>query len=145
MKRNAPMAPITREQLHAYLDDALGEADSARVEQALRDSEPLRQALRHAMQERDRGDHSLGAIWRRERLSCPSREQLGSYLLDVLDDGPRDYIAFHLDAAGCPFCAANLADLRSQQGEPAPKARERRRRFFASRAGYRQAARDTAR
>src|ERR1041384_4901830 len=90
--RKLPMAmsDITREQLHAYLDDALSDAETAKVEQALRDSEPLRRSLRQAMQERDRGEHSLGAVWRRERLTCPTREQLGSYLLQVLDDAEQD-------------------------------------------------------
>ena len=99
----AGMTEITREQLHAYLDDALTDAETARVEQALRSSEPLRRALRLAMQERDRGDHSLGAVWRRERLSCPAREQLGSYLLQVLDDAQQDYIDFHIKTVACPF------------------------------------------
>ena len=97
------MTEITREQLHAYLDDALTDAETARVEQALRDSEPLRRALRQAMQERDRGDHSLGAVWRRERLTCPTREKLGSYLLQTLDDAEQDYIDFHLRTIACPF------------------------------------------
>ena len=95
------------------------------------------------MQERDRGEHSLGAVWRRERLTCPSREQLGSYLLQVLDDGLQDYIDFHLNTVGCPFCQANLADLEARQQEPAPKAKERRRRYFQSSAGYLQACRET--
>jgi Putative zinc-finger len=137
------MADISREQLHAYLDDALTDAETARVEQALRNSEPLRRALRQAMQERDRGEHSLGAVWRRERLSCPSREQLGSYLLQVLDDGLQDYLDFHLNTIGCPFCLANLADLQALQQEPAPKAKERRRRYFQSSAGYLQSCRET--
>ena len=132
------MSEITREQLHAYLDDALSDAETARVEQALRDSETLRRSLRQAMQERDRGDHSLGAVWRRERLTCPTREQLGSYLLQVLDEGELDYLDFHLNTIGCPYCVANLADLQAQQQEPAPRARERRRRFFQSSAGYLQ-------
>src|SRR5919199_3820600 len=123
------MNEISREQLHAYLDDALSDADTARVEQALRDSEALRRSLRQAMQERDRGEHSLGAIWRRERLTCPTREQLGSYLLRVLDEGPQDYVEFHLRTVGCPYCLANLADLQAQQQEPPPQAKERRRRF----------------
>jgi hypothetical protein len=130
------MNKISREQLHAYLDDALSDAETAKVEQALRDSEPLRRALRQAMQERDRGEHSLGAVWRRERLTCPTREQLGSYLLQVLDEGQQDYIEFHLQVIGCPFCVANLADLQALQQEPAPQARARRRRFFQSSAGY---------
>jgi hypothetical protein len=129
------MSDITREQLHAYLDDALTDAETARVEQALRDSEPLRRALRQAMQERDRGEHSLGAVWRRERLTCPTREQLGSYLLQVLDEGTQEYIDFHLHTVGCPYCVANLTDLQSLQKETPPRARERRRRYFESSAG----------
>ena len=137
------MSEITREQLHAYLDDALSDAETARVEQALRDSEMLRRSLRQAMQERDRGEHSLGAVWRRERLTCPTREQLGSYLLQVLDEGELDYLDFHLNTIGCPYCVANLADLQALQQEPAPRARERRRRFFQSSAGYLQVCRET--
>ena len=50
------------------------------MEQALRESEALQRTLRALMQERDRGEHSIGAIWRRERLTCPSREQIGTVL-----------------------------------------------------------------
>lgn len=137
------MSEISREQLHAYLDDALSDAETAKIEQALRHSEPLRRALRQAMQERDRGEHSLGAVWRRERLTCPTREQLGSYLLQVLDDEQQDYIAFHLQTIECPYCVANLADLQALQKESLPQARERRRRFFQSSAGYLHVGRDT--
>ena len=137
------MPEITREHLHAYLDDALSEAETARVEQSLRESEPLRRLLRQVMQERDRGEHSLGAIWRRERLTCPTREQLGSFLLEVLDESEQEYVDFHLHTVGCPYCLANLADLQALQKEPAPKAKERRRRFFQSSAGYLQACRET--
>jgi len=137
------MTEFTREQLHAYLDEALSEAEMARIEQALRTSEPLRRALRSAMQERDRGEHSLGAVWRRERLTCPTREQLGSYLLEVLDEEAQDYLEFHLHTIGCPYCLANLADLQAMQREPAPQARQRRQRYFQSSAGYLQSARET--
>lgn len=130
------MPEVSRELLQGYLDDALNEEDTARLEKALRDSEALRRLLRLIMQERDRGEHSLGAVWRRERLTCPSREQIGSYLLQVLDEGQQDYIAFHLKTVGCPFCLANLADLQSLQQESAPKKRERQRRIFESSAGY---------
>src|SRR5688572_10550290 len=121
---------ITREQLHAYLDDALSEAESAQVERALRESETLQNRLRVVMQERDRGEHSIGAVWRRQRLSCPTREQLGSFLLDVLDEDLADYVRFHLETVGCPYCTANLADLRSLQQEPVTEAQQRRQRFF---------------
>jgi hypothetical protein len=135
------MAKISREQLHSYLEDSLNETETAHVEQALRDSESLRRMLRIIMQERDRGDHSLGAIWCRERLSCPTREQLGSYLLQALDKAHQDYIDFHLHTVGCSFCLANLSDLHSLHKEPAPKAQARRKRFFESSAGFLQVCR----
>jgi hypothetical protein len=123
---------VTREILASYLDDALIEAEIARVEQALRGSEPLRQQLRQLMQDRDRGEHSVGAIWRRHRLTCLSRAQLGSYVLGVLEPGMADYARFHLETIGCSFCQANLADLKAQQQEESPKTQKRRRRYFES-------------
>ncbi len=136
-------AKITPEVLHGYLDDALGDEETAHVEKELRSSEPLRRQLKAIMQERDRGEHSIGAIWRRQRLSCPTREELGSFLLQVLDRDLQEYIAFHLKTVGCPFCQANLTDLQSLQQEPAPKAHERRRRYFESSAGYLHAGRES--
>jgi hypothetical protein len=136
------MATITREQLDGYLDDALSDSETAQVEQALRQSDVLRRQLHGIMQERDRGEHSIGAIWRRRRLSCPTREQLGSYLLQVLDADQHDYIDFHLHTIACAFCLANLADLQALREEPAPKVRERRQRFFESSAGLLRACRD---
>src|SRR5215471_16447116 len=111
-RRCRPMVNITHEQLAGYLDDSLADGETAQVEQALRQSEPLRRQLRVLMEERDRGEHSIGAIWRRQRLTCPSREQLGSFLLQVLDGPRQEYVAFHLKTIGCPFCQANLADLQ---------------------------------
>jgi hypothetical protein len=129
------MTDITREQLHAYLDDCLPDAETAKIEQALRQTETLRQLLRQVMQERDRGEHSVGAVWRRERLSCPTREQLGSYLLESLDTDFQTYLTFHLQTIGCPFCKANLEDLKSLQEESAAKIQQRRKRIFQSSAG----------
>jgi hypothetical protein len=129
------MTRVTRQLLHAYLDDALSDVEMATVERALRDSDDLRQSLRQALAERDRGEHTLGAVWRRERLTCPTREQLGNFLLQALDDGIQDYLKFHLEIVGCSFCQANLVDLQARMQEPAPQARQRRRRFFETSAG----------
>lgn len=137
------MTYISRELLNAYLDDALGEAETAQIEQALRQSEPLQKQLRSLIHERDRGDHSIGAIWRRHRLSCPSREQLGSYLLQALDGDWQEYIAFHLQTVSCSYCQANLKDLETRQQEEKPKTQERRKRYFESSAGYLNSARST--
>jgi hypothetical protein len=132
------MTEITREHLRAYLDDALTDAETARVERALRDSDGLRGQLSMVLQERDRGEHTVGAVWRRHRLSCPTREQLGSFLLQALEPGCQDYVEFHLKTVGCPFCQANLADLQTRQAEAAPQVQKRRRRFFQSSAGLLQ-------
>jgi DNA-binding phage protein len=136
------MPNISREQLDCYLDDALSESETAQIEQALRESEALRRRLRALMQERDRGDHSIGAIWRREHLSCPTREQLGSYFLQVLDEDQQDYIRFHLEVIGCSSCLANKADLEASLHESPPRTQERRRRYFESSAGYLRTCRD---
>ena len=136
------MTEVTHEQLHAYLDDALTATEMARVEQALRESDALKRSLRQVMQERDRGEHSLGAIWRRDRLTCPTREELTSYLFQVLDQRRQDYIDFHLQSVGCPYCTANLADLHARQKETESQAKERRKRFFTSSAGYLQVCKD---
>lgn len=129
------MSLIPRETLAAYLDDALGDLETAQVEQALRLNETLRKQLHGLLQDRDRGEHSVGAIWRRQRLSCPSREQLGSFLLGVLETDAQDYVEFHLRTIGCAFCQANLADLQAQNQEATPQVRERRKRVYDSSAG----------
>jgi hypothetical protein len=136
------MVAFTREQLSAYLDDALSAGETAQVETALRQSDALRRQLRSLMLERDRGEHSIGAIWRRHRLTCPSREQLGNYLLQILDGEEHTYIRFHLETVGCAFCLANLADLQALQREPQARSQKRRRRFFESSAGLLRAGRN---
>jgi hypothetical protein len=129
------MSPFTREQLIAYLEDSLSDGQTAQVEQALRQSEPLRSQLRDLIAERDRGEHTLGAIWRRHRLTCPSREQLGNFVLQVVDRDQKDYLEFHLHTIGCAFCLANLADLQALQKEAPNQTQRRRKRFFESSAG----------
>jgi hypothetical protein len=107
--------PIDDALLRDYLADALPVGESARVEKALRDSAELRARLEDVRQNRSDGQlHTLGAIWHRSRLTCPSREQLGKFLLDALDPALASYFQFHLDVVECPFCQANLADLKAQ-------------------------------
>jgi hypothetical protein len=139
------MPDISRELLESYIEDALSTSETARVEQALRTSPDLRLQLRGLMQELDRGEHSLGAIWRRERLTCPSREQLGSYLLQALDGEQQDYVDFHVEVIACAYCQANLDDLRSMQKAKARETRKRRQRIFESSAGLLSAQDDTPR
>jgi hypothetical protein len=106
------VAEITRQMLRDYLHDALPDPELVAVEKALRESAKLRALYKEVGEQEDRGEHTVGAIWRRERISCVSREQLGGYLLGAGDPELLDYIAFHLTIVGCPFCQANLDDLK---------------------------------
>ena len=128
----------TDAELSAFLDEDLPQERMASIEQALRDDSALGDRLTDIVGQRDAGLHTLGAIWRRERLSCPSREQLGSFLLEVLDDSHADYIRFHLNTIGCRVCNASLEDLRNQHAtaEDATATESRRRKYFQSSAGY---------
>jgi hypothetical protein len=127
---------ITLEDLHGYLDEALSEDASNRVEKALRETPQLRHALSRLIDERERGEHSLGAIWRRHRLTCPTREDLGNLLLGVLDPAFADYIQFHLASISCGYCQANLNDLQERQKESKGQVQQRRQKMFASSAGF---------
>jgi hypothetical protein len=106
------MAEITRQMLRDYLHDALPDAELAAVEKALRESAALRARYQEVVEQEDRGEHTVGAIWRRERISCVSRDQLGGYLLGAGDPERIEYIEFHLKVIGCPFCQANLDDMK---------------------------------
>jgi hypothetical protein len=123
-------------ELLGYLDEMLSLQQAAEIEQALRDSAALRQRAALLVKRRDQGGHTVGEIWRRERLSCLTRSQLGSYLLGTLDSQLADYIEFHVDTIGCRICTANLEDLRqAASGAAETRHSQRRRRYFESSAG----------
>ncbi len=127
---------FTTTELEAFLDDALPAARMAAIEEAARSDEALVKQLAAVNGRRDAGVHGLGEIWRRRRLSCPTREQLGSFLLGVLSKDHADYLTFHLEVVECRCCTANAEDLRSQQSSAANEVSARRRRYFQSSAGY---------
>lgn len=127
---------ITDALLRAFLDEALPPAQMATIEQALRDDKSLHSRLTQVRGEQDAGMHSIGAIWRRHRLSCPDRSELGQYLLGVLDEEVEQYVQFHLERIGCRFCSANLQDLQRQREESQVETQQRRHRFLQTSAGY---------
>jgi hypothetical protein len=130
---NDPNPTMDDETLRSYLADALPAGELARVERALLDSSELKARLDDVRQ--NRGDpnlHPFGAVWRHDRLTCPSRQQLGSYLLDGLDPGLSDYLRFHLDVIDCPFCQANLADLQTRAEQPPAAVASRHNRILKS-------------
>ncbi|MEO1496393.1 MAG: hypothetical protein AAFV43_04505 [Planctomycetota bacterium] len=129
-------------ELIAYLDEAAPAGRMSEIESALRDDAELRERLATLVSARDAGLHSLGEVWRRRRLTCPTREQLGSYLLGVLPDGPdgglAGYLRFHVEVVECRWCLANLEDLREKHAgaaEAADDVETRRGRYFQSSVG----------
>jgi hypothetical protein len=130
----AAAKPHSDADLLGYLDEMLSPDRMAALEADLRADETLRLRLAGLSRRRDEGVHSVGEIWRRSRLSCPTRGQLGSYLLGTLPAGMADYIEFHIRSVGCRICTANLHDLE-QSARSSPDSSARRRRFFESSAG----------
>jgi hypothetical protein len=123
-------------ELEAFLEESLPVERMAAIEEALRNDPSLQKQLTAINGRRDAGVHSLGDIWRRHRLSCPSREQLGSYLLGVLPREQCDYSKFHLETIDCRYCAASIEDLKAQQSAAAEEVAHRRQRYFQSSIGH---------
>jgi hypothetical protein len=127
---------FSKAELEAFLDEALPTERMAVIEEALRNSNELQTRLTAINGRRDAGVHSLGEIWRRHRLSCPSRDRLGSYLLGVLPREEAKYIRFHIETIGCRYCTASANDLQSQQTAAEPEVAHRRQKYFQSSVGH---------
>lgn len=125
----------TDQELAAWLDESLTAERMSQLEQQLRTDESLKIRLGQLIQHRDQGGHSVGEVWRRGRLSCPTRSELGGYLLSTLAADQADYIDFHLLTVGCRLCQANLQDLQEHQ-QNSNESGVRRRRIFESSAGF---------
>jgi len=127
---------ISDADLEAYLDEALPPDEMAAIEDRLRSHPELTSRLVNIHGRRDAGIHTLGEIWRRYRVSCPTREELGNYLLQVLEAEPSAYIRFHLETVCCRLCNANYEDMQLRQKESSDSTAVRRRKYFHSSAGY---------
>jgi hypothetical protein len=126
---------LTDSLLEAFLDDLLPESKMVEIEQRLRAEPELNARLTSIIQNREHGVHSIGEIWRRHRLSCPSREELGSYLLNALMDEQVKFIEFHLQYTSCRYCQSNLDDLRRLQANTPQETASRRQKYFQSSVG----------
>lgn len=133
--RDAP----NRFELIGYLEEALPVEDMARIEERLRASDSWREALRELTDEVGTGEHSIATVWRRHRLTCPSRERLGAHRIGGLIPEESEYIRFHIEVIGCRWCLANLRDVEAQTAASDAKARpvaSRRQRFYQTSVGY---------
>lgn len=120
-------------ELIAYIEEQLPLDQSVAVETALRTSSELQQRLRALLSQMDFGPISLGEIWRRRHASCPTRETWQAFLNDQIHGEFLDYLEFHLDTIGCRYCAANVADLKTQSDDQADA---RVRKIFATSVGH---------
>jgi hypothetical protein len=129
--------PFTEAELEAYIDEELDAARASELESVLRDDQSLQERLAHINARRNSGVHTLGEIWRRQRLCVPTREELGSYLLGVLSEEHANYIRFRLETLRCPITIANLRDLQNERSQK-EQSKTRQQKIFKSSVGYLQ-------
>ena len=129
---------FTDAELQSFMDESLAADRSSQIEAAMRTDERLRRRLEAIRDQDFAGVHSVGSIWRRGRISCPSRDELGMFLLHALEPDRSEYVRFHIETVACRFCEANLDDLRSVAAEAAARdeaAPKRRQRIFQTSVG----------
>jgi hypothetical protein len=105
---------ITPELVREFLREALPPDKMAAVERAARSDSKIANLIAAERELMSRGDHSLGSMWQEHQLSCPTREQLGGFLMEAGDPDYLEYVSFHVTVIECGFCQANLEDLKSQ-------------------------------
>lgn len=127
---------FSESDLQAYLDESLMPTEMAAIESAIRNDPRLLQQLSMLNRRRDAGLHSLGELWRRERLTCPTRDQLRELFTGAPATAATSYAKFHLETVGCRYCLANFEDLQRQQQEAPASASSRRSRFFQTSAKH---------
>ena len=108
--------PISQRELESYLDEALPVEEMTRIEKAFRHDPALARQLAEILARRDSGVISLGEVWRRHRLSCPSRQELGSFLLGVLPDDVAQYLTFHLESRRLPLLPSERGRFEKPAG-----------------------------
>jgi hypothetical protein len=127
--------PITNDELIAFLGETLSETRMIEIERAIREDEGLRARLEGLLSQRDSGAEGIGEIWKRFRLTCPTRETLGSFLFNVLSPEETQFIELHLSITNCVYCLSNLEDLKRNQAGVANQSSPRRQRYFQSSVG----------
>jgi len=123
-------------ELYAYLVEDLEAGRMTDIERELRADPALLERLTALRANTVVGNHSLGTIWHSHHISCPNREDLGNFLLDILPPDQKTFVKTHIEINGCRQCQANLDDLQQQQSEAQTLAQDRRQRYFQSSAGF---------
>lgn len=121
---------FTQADLEAYLDEALPPDEMAEVEEQLRNNPEMGHRLVAIHGRRDAGVHTLGEIWRRHRLTCPSREQLTLYLDGKLEQEVSEHVRFHLEEIHCRLCVASFEDVKISRDDNSDEVVSRRQRIL---------------
>lgn len=122
-------------ELDCYIEETLDAGRASELELQLRDDETLLKRLVDINARRSSGRHTMGGIWRQNQIGVPSHDEMGSFLLGVLDDQHADYIQFRVDVLKCPFTIALKTDLEIQQSESEDTSVKRRKKIFESSVG----------
>lgn len=109
---NALQDDFSDAELEAFLEEGLDPMRASEIEQVARSNPSLLKRLAAINRRRDHGAHSLAGIWRRFQIGVPSREDMGQYLLGILDAERADYIKFRLECLKCPFTHALWLELQ---------------------------------
>ena len=120
---------FSQADLEAYLDEALPPEEMAAIEEAMRNDPEMGHRLVAIHGRRDAGVHTLGEIWRRHRLTCPSREQLILYIDGKLPEEEANYIKFHLEEIHCRLCVASYEDIKISRQDEDDETESRHQRF----------------
>ena len=131
-RRHAAEVMFRQSDLEAFLDEALPAEEMSRIEQALRGDAELARRLAGVHARRDAGVAFAGRGLAAASAQLSVAAGVGrAFLLGALPEEAADYIAFHVEAAGCRYCQAKSRDLEARRAEPAPGGRAvRRRRYF---------------
>ena len=62
-------------------------------------------------------DVDVREVWRERRISCPARHWLARLLSGTLEEGPAEFVRFHLEEMKCPWCLAIVDDLERKERE----------------------------
>ncbi|MDZ4772640.1 MAG: sigma-70 family RNA polymerase sigma factor [Planctomycetota bacterium] len=77
-----------------------------------------RRVLPFLTQAVDSGDllsFDVQGVWKDGRVSCPARHWIARRITGSLPDGPKEFLAFHIDELGCEYCRANQDDLERRE------------------------------
>lgn len=115
LPQNHENPAYSREYIHAYIDGALSpEETEAFALKAQRDSE-LRGQIRTVQSEFDYHNHTVGSLWRRNQLTCPSDQDIVDYQrgeLAIINPEIADYVQFHLKSIRCIYCISSAAERK---------------------------------